>query len=230
MSAESPKLDPYRSPTLPEGPYAGRQPSGKPGWLTALCVICIVLGALGLMNALLDTAVELAGPRFQAMLTPRGSPGMPDDFQQAQQDLMDELNALKNKYFALSLGLLACRFVVAGLLLLGGLRCLGLSEGGRKLLIVACAVALLFEVSRAIIQSVIYLENLTAMNSAVERFQSSLAKGNSPPGMQAVMKWTIRVSTVLPIVMAYVLGILKSAMFVFGLMYLRKPHIKALFK
>src|SRR5262245_58840118 len=144
MSSE---LDPYRSPSLPEGPYVPKsQASGKPGWLTAICVICIVLGALGLLNATLGSAAELAGPRFQAMLTPRGGPGMSDDLQQAQQDFMDEINAIKRKYFALTMAFLGFRFVAAGLLLMGGLRCLGLREGGRKMLIVACAVALLFEV------------------------------------------------------------------------------------
>jgi len=231
MSADSPKLDPYRSPSLPEGPYAGQQKvSGKPGWLTALCVVCIVLGALGLLNAILGTAAEIAGPRFQAMLSPRGGPGMPADLQQAQQDLMDEMNAIKRKYFSLSLALLGVRFVAAGLLLYGGLRCLALSESGRKLLIAACAVALLFELSQTIIQSLVYLQNLTAMNSALERFQSALANGNAPPGLQSVMKWTMQISVVLPMILAYGMALLKGGVFLFGLSYLRRPHIKSLFK
>ena len=51
MTADS--FDPYRSPSLPEGPYAGVAPSGRPGGLTTLCVLCMVLGALGLFNSLL---------------------------------------------------------------------------------------------------------------------------------------------------------------------------------
>jgi hypothetical protein len=230
MSADSSTLDPYRSPTLPEGPYAGKQTTGKPGWLTALCVICIVLGALGLINAILGTAAELAGPYFQAMLSPRGGPGIPADMQQAQQDLMDEMNVIKQKYFILSLALLGFRFVAAGLLLYGGLRCLGLSEAGRKLLIAACAVALVFELSQTIIQSLVYLQNLTAMNSAMERFQSSLSNGSAPPGLQAVMKWTMRISMILPIILAYGMALLKGGVFLFGLSYLRREHIKVLFK
>jgi len=230
MSADSSTLDPYRSPTLPEGPYAGKQTTGKPGWLTALCVICIVLGALGLINAILGTAAELAGPYFQAMLSPRGGPGMPADLQQAQQDLMDAVNAVKRKYFVLTLAFLGFRFVAAGLLLYGGLRCLSLRESGRKLLIAACAVALLFEFSQMIAQSVVTLQSLTEMNSASERFQSALANGNTPPGLQAVMKWTMRISMILPIVLMYGMAFLKGGVFLFGLSYLRRPHIKALFK
>lgn len=229
MSSDTAPLDPYRSPSLPEGPYAGKTPSGRPGWLTALCVLCIVLGALGLLNAVLGTAIEVAGPAFQQAMMPKGG-NMPDDFQQAQQDLMDEINAIKKKHLLSIYGLLAFKFIAATLLLVGGLRCLSLGETGRKLLIIGCGVALAFELTQAIVQSLIQMENLTAMNSAVEKFQSSLAGNNSPPGMKNVLKWSIRISTIVPIVLQYVMAAVKGGLFIFGLIYLQRARIKALFK
>jgi hypothetical protein len=228
MSADS-SLDPYRSPTLPEGPYIGAPTTRRPGWLTALCVVCIVLGALGILNSLVGTAAVLAGPKFQAMFQPRPTQGMPDDMLQAQQDLMDEINAVQKRHFLTTLLLLAFKFIVAVLLLAGGLRCLGLNEGGRKLLLIACAVALLFEVVHSILQSIVNLEMMTATNSAVEKFESTVTTGNTPPGTASIMKWTIRGAFIVPIITSYFMSLLKSGLFVFGLVYLNKKHIKSLF-
>jgi len=230
MSADSSALDPYRSPSLPEGPYAGLPTKTRPGWLTALCVVCIVLGALGILNSLVGTAAVIAGPRFQSMFQPRPSPGMPDEMLQAQQELMNEINAVQARHFVTNLILLSFKFVAAVLLLVGGLRCLGLSEGGRKTLLVACAVALLFEIVHSILQTLVNLEMMTATNSAVEKFESTVTSSNSPPGTASIMKWTIRGAFIVPIISSYFMSLLKSCLFVFGLVYLNKKHIKVLFK
>src|SRR5262245_55299138 len=94
MSADSTAFDPYRSPSLPEGPYAGKPPAGKPGWLTALCAICIVLGVLGLLNTLFGTITVIVGPSMQKALTPKGTPGVPAGLERAQQQLNDDLAAV----------------------------------------------------------------------------------------------------------------------------------------
>ena len=228
MSADS-SLDPYRSPSLPEGPYAGLPTRARPGWLTALCVVCIVLGALGVLNSLVGTAAVLAGPKFQSMFQPRPTAGVPDDMLQAQQDLMDEINAVQKKHLITTLVLLAFKLVAAVLLLAGGLRCLGLNEGGRKLLLIACGVALMFEVVHSILQTMINLEMMTATNSATEKFESTI-NSNSPPGTAPVMKWIIRGAFIGPMITSYFMSLLKSCLFVFGLIYLNKKHIKGLFK
>ena len=91
MSADSSALDPYRPPSLPEGPYAAAPSSGRPGTLTALCVLCIVLGALGLMNSLMGTAGAIGGQQLQALVQPKASSDMPPEMQKAQQDFQDQL-------------------------------------------------------------------------------------------------------------------------------------------
>ncbi len=229
MSADSSALDPYRSPSLPEGPYAGLPPRTRPGWLTALCVICIVLGALGILNSLVGTAAVLAGPRFQSLFQPRPTAGVPDEMLQAQQDLMNEINAVQAKHFVTTLMLLAFKLVAAVLLLVGGLRCLGLSEGGRRTLLIACGVALLFEVVHSILQTMINLEMMTATNSAAEKFQSTITTSNSAPGTASIMKWTIRGAFIVPIITSYFMSLLKSGLFIFGLIYLNKKHITNFF-
>ena len=85
MSSDSQSFDPYRSPAQPEVPYAGQSgipfggqpgvsyggqpgvpclgppPTVRPGLLTTLCVLCIVLGALGLGALEIDQVDQLRG-------------------------------------------------------------------------------------------------------------------------------------------------------------------------
>src|SRR6266850_7269221 len=97
MTADS--FDPYRSPSLPEGPYAGAAPSGRPGLLTALCVLCIVLGALGVFNSLLGAVGAVGGRAFQAWVQPKSSTGMPQEMHEAQQKFNDDMAAVQDKHF-----------------------------------------------------------------------------------------------------------------------------------
>jgi hypothetical protein len=231
MSADSNAFDPYRSPSLPEGPYAGRSASNRPGWLTALCVVCVVLGALGLMNALMGTAGALAGPYLQALIQPKPSPSMPPEMQQAQQDLQDELQAVQDRYFVPLVAWIALRFIAALLLLIGGLQCLSLRESGRKLLIAACAVAIGFELSHAILQSIVNMENLAAFNSFGDTFLQSMPEGSqASPGMQNAMRSLLRGTIIAGLVVFYLLVLLKVGLYLFGMIYLQKLHIRALFK
>jgi hypothetical protein len=230
MSADPQAFDPYRSPSLPEGPYAGQPPSGRPGVLTAICVMAIVLGTLGLMNSFFGTVGAIAGPKLQAMFQPRPGPGTPPEMQQAMQEFQDEITAIQSKFFVELVIALAFRFIAALLLLIGGIRALGFHESGRKTLLLACALALVFELSHAILQSFISMETLTATNSFVEGMTASIPRGKTPPGFRNLMQTIFRGSIIGGIVVALLILLAKAALYLFGLFYLRKPHIKALFK
>src|SRR5438552_666160 len=98
MTADTSSFDPYRSPTLPEGAYAGPPLVGRPGWLSALCVLCIVLGALGLVNSAFGTLGIIAGPKVQQMMAAQPQPGIPDDLKEAQQKMQADMYAIQKKY------------------------------------------------------------------------------------------------------------------------------------
>jgi hypothetical protein len=230
MKAPTPSFDPYRSPSLPEGPYEGVPAAGRPGLLTTLCVLCIVLGALGLMNSALGTAGAIGGSRLQAAIQPKTSAGLPPGMKQAQDDFQDDLNAVQRKYFWATVPALAFRFLAGLLLLIGGIRSLALSESGRKLLLVACAVALVFELGHAILQSVVSLEMMTAVNSYVEKLTSSMnQQNNAPPGFQKMMQTIVHGSILGGIIVSYLISLGKIALYVFGLIYLRTNPIRGLF-
>lgn len=230
MSADPRAFDPYRSPSLPEGPYAGRPPSGRPGLLTALCVFAIVLGVLGLILAVVGTGGLIAGKQLQKAFQPRPAPGIPPEMVQAQQDLQDEMYAVQARYTVPLGGLLLFQFVAALLLLVGGVRSLGLHETGRMVLVAGLGVACAFEFSRAIVQTMINLESMTAMNNFVEKWMESMPQNpGAPPGMQDMMGKFMRASMIASLVFSYALVLAKLALYVAGLVYLHRPRIRALF-
>jgi hypothetical protein len=230
MSAESSSFDPYRSPSLPEAPFEAAAPAGRPGLLTTLCVLCIVLGALGILNSLLGAAGAIGGKMLQAAIQPKGMEGVPPEMQDAQDKFQADVNAVQDKYFWGIVPALGFRFVAALLLLIGGIKALSLQESGRKLLLVACAVAVGFEICHAILQSLVNLDMMTAVNSYVEVLTDSMPQGKDvPPQMGNFMQTIVRASIIGGLIFAYVIALLKITLYLFGLIYLQKERIRNLF-
>ena len=222
-------FDPYRSPSLPEGPVQPVVGRGRPGWLTTLCVLCIVLGALGLINTFVETAGLLAGRYIQAAVKAQPSPGMSKDMQEAQEEFQEEMYSVQLKYWWPLAAGNVLRFGVAALLIVGGVRALGMSEGGRLTLLAACAVALPFELARTILQSVIMLENMTAMNSFAEKLAAEMPQ-EGPAGMQNFIQIVFRGTMIASAVIMYALALAKIGLYLFGVIYLRRESIKRLFQ
>lgn len=228
--AESASLDPYRPPNLPEGPYAGRPTTGKPQLLSALCVICIVLGSLGIMNSLMGLVGALGGQQFQAMLQPKGGPGMPPEFQKANDDFQDDMNSVQNKYYVEIMISIGVRLLAAVLLVVGGFKALGLKESGRILLLAACAVALFFELGHSILQSLINTEMATAVNSFTEAMFQGMPQRKGQEAVGKTMQTFMQVMIYASFAIFYILTLAKAGTYFFGLIYLRKQKIKELFK
>lgn len=229
MSADSNSFDPYRSPSLPEVPYHGPPPTGRPGWLTAICVLCIVLGALGLMNSLLGTLGAIGGQFIQKAVQPTANAGMPPEMKDAQEKFQTEINAVQMKYFWVTVPSLGVRFIVALLLLIGGIRSLSLLEPGRKLLIIACSLALVFELLHAILQSIISLDTMTVVNEYVVNLTATMPQNANGPDMSRILPTIVRASVIGGLIFAYVIAFAKICLYIFGVIYLRRPRIMALF-
>ena len=149
---------------------------------------------------------------------------------EAQQKFNDDMAAVQEKYFWAIVPALGFRFVAALLLLIGGIRALGLNESGRKLLLIACVVAALFELCHAILQSVVNLEMMTAVNSFVEKIAMSLPqKGDAPPAMGNMLQTFTRAVIIASVIFAYIIALAKIGLYLFGLVYLQKKHIRGLF-
>ncbi len=226
MPADTSAYDPYRTPSLPQGPHAGSS-SGRPGWLTALCVLCIVIGVLGLMNGIMGILGTLFAEQLQTVFTPRGATGMPPEMQQVQDDFQAETLAVQAKFFV---GLLiACilRTAVATGLLVGGIQCLSLRPAGRQVLLLACSAAILFEIGFAVLQSLVNMEMMTAVNGFMENFLQTMPQKNGPPPelFMNIMKGSL----IAGFVVQYLIALVKIAFYLWCVVFLQRQAIKALF-
>lgn len=228
MTAENGSFDPYQSPPLPKVEYPGPPPGRRPGWLSVSCVLCIVLGALGLVNSVFGTAGMIIGPRFQKFMANQPQPGIDEDFKKAQEKMQEDMYKIQTKYIW-PLGVsIVLRLAVCTLLLVGGIRCLNMSEQGRKLLIIACSTALVFDLLQAILQMVITVENMTVMNEFMETMASRAQNG--PKELEAIMKAVSSFIRFFSLGLICIIALAKIGFYIFSVLYLQKPHIMALFK
>jgi hypothetical protein len=227
MSHDSTAYDPYRTPSLPQGGDFSRGSSSRPGWLTALCVLCIVIGLLGAFNGIAGFFGTLFAEQMQTMFTPAGNTGMPPEMEQVQNKFREETLAVQQKFFVASLIASVFRMLIAGGLFYGGIVCLGLKESGRQVLLAACGAAVLFELGHAVLQSLVNMEMMTAVNGFLENFlQTMPQKGGPPPEVFInIMKGSIIVG----FVFQYAIGLLKIGFYIWGVLFLLRPAIKALF-
>lgn len=228
MSEVTP-FDPYRSPSLPEGPYAGKPASGRPQLLTALCITCLVLGILGLMNSLFGTIGIIGGQRLQTAFQTKLPPNAPPGMQVAQDEFEQEMQEVQKKYWIENVISIGFRFTAALLLVIGSVKSLGKIERGRQLLLAACAVALIFELGHAILQSIVTAEIMTSVNGYMEAVFQSLPNRDKAKGLQNVMQTFTGAAVYAAVASIYILMAIKGGVYLFGLIYLRKPHIKEQF-
>jgi hypothetical protein len=230
MTPDVTPFDPYRSPSLPEGPYAAKAADGKPKLLPALVIVCLVLGVLGLMNSIVGAIGAAGGQQLQKAFQPQFPSDVPSGLQKAQDELQADINEVQTKHWIGMVISLAFRFLSALLLVVGGVKALGKKESGRKLLLAACAVALVFELGHAILQTLVTTEMMTAFNGYMENVIGSMPDRKNTEGVKNFMR-------TLPAIMIYailggtfVMMLLKAGVYLFGLIYLNKPKIKEQFK
>src|SRR6188474_1546783 len=117
MSTSAMPFDPYRPP---DEILAEPVRSGRPGVLTTICVLAIVLGALGVCSALFTSVALVVGKQLQQAMQPQAQPGVNNEMLKIQKEMQDEINAVNDQYFPVNILFALTHIVVAALLLVGG--------------------------------------------------------------------------------------------------------------
>jgi hypothetical protein len=225
MPAES-QFDPYRTPALPDSAAFPASRGGRPGWLTAVCVIAIVIGILGFFNGVFGLIGAIFGEALQSAISPTAG-SVPPGMEKIQTEFQDQMNAVQKEFFVALLSSAVLRTIIALLLLVGGVMCLNLKEQGRQLLVLGFVLALLFEIGNTVLNSLVNMEVMTAVNAYVEALAEELpATGGPPPQMLiGIMKGSI----IFGFVIQYLIVLIKLGFYAFGLIYLQRQAIRALF-
>ena len=200
--------NPYQSnPTLPQ---ATSVPQQKPGGLTAIAVICLILGSLGALMALFGIAMLfLQGSMNQFQAAQPGGP--PPEF-------LAEMEALQASQFIPTLIVNGCNVIIGSLLAIGSIGVLGTKEWGRSLLRNALLAAIFFVVVRGIYSMWVQYSSMSAMSKMVP-------SGGDAATMEAIMQGGIIFGIVIGVIwMAVLIGF-----YIWSRSYLNKPPIRALF-
>ena len=200
--------NPYQSnPTLPQ---ATSVPQQKPGGLTAIAVICLILGSLGALMALFGIVMlffQGSMNQFQA-----AQPGGPPP------EFLAEMEALQASQFIPTLIVNGCNVIIGSLLAIGSIGVLGTKEWGRNLLRNALLAAIFFVVVRGIYGMWVQYSSMSVISKMVPA-------GGDKATMEAIMQGTI----IFGIVIGVIWMVVMIGFYIWSRIYLNKPPIRALF-
>ena len=200
--------NPYQSnPTLPQ---ATSVPQQKPGGLTAIAVICLILGSLGALMALFGIVMlffQGSMNQFQA-----AQPGGPPP------EFLAEMEALQASQFIPTLIVNGCNVIIGSLLAIGSIGVLGTKEWGRNLLRNALLAAIFFVVVRGIYGMWVQYNSMSAISKM-------LPSGEDTATVQAIVQGGI----IFGIVIGVIWMVVMIGFYIWSRIYLNKPPIRALF-
>ena len=205
-------------------------PRVRPGWLTAICVLAIVFGALGLITGAFSLLGQLFASQLQTfIMSAQGSSNVPGA--EIQKEVMTRSVVIASRYRMLMIPLTLGKALVAALLLLGGIFSLSLKNTGRTLLVRALLAALVVESLLFVPTTLAQRESQALMSELMPKMmQSQQGPNGPPPGFNAGMSAMFSVIGTATLLISLAWLAAKIVIYLLGIRYLRKPKIVALFE
>ncbi|HEV3340625.1 MAG TPA: hypothetical protein VG125_09715 [Pirellulales bacterium] len=196
----------------------------RPGGVTALCVLTIVLGSLGLLTGLATIGTLVFGAQMQSAVA-----GLQPDAEAArvQREIAEEADEMMRQHLVRNWILVVVRLNVAMGLLLGGIWSLHLKPIGRTTLLAVFGLGIVLEVFQLWPTWEARDVSARTFERIMQTQQQQLNK--APPGFDATMKIMGQVMATVQLVMAVAMFLAKSGFYGFGLWYLTRPRVASLF-
>lgn len=213
----------------------------RPGWLTAIGVIAVVLGVVGILAAVSGVVSQIYSEQMQQWsmqwmrsMSSLGQTGqdLPPEVLQLQEELQRLILDIQRRWRAVLLVLMAINALLSVLLIAGGIGTLRLTSWGRTLLIAAFIATMFYEVAQLVPGLAIQYETTQVTQTFMSRIMAaSGAKtgGAVPPAINRTMAVVSNATFALGIAMAVGWGVVKLALYGAAIYYLRTPLIRALF-
>jgi hypothetical protein len=190
----------------------------------AICVIAVVLGALGFLSALGGIAGLAFSKQIQTAFSPSNPPGVPQRMVESQKQMQRDLQAIQDRFWPVNAVLVSAQLLLAVGLLFGGIQGLRRVPPARRILIGTCSAAIVFEVVRAVVQTILQVQTMSAtMHHMQQMMQSS---GDAPPGAMDLAMTISRGAMVVGILFALGIVLLKLVYYGLSVWYLRKPEVQ----
>jgi hypothetical protein len=204
-------------------------PGYRPGTLTAVCIIAIILGCLGILSGLSSLAASLGANQIQQWQAQLGGAGSSADARSLEAEMNAKSLAIVNRFRLVNVAMSVFQFAVAGMLLAGGIKALGMKDLGRKLLRIACGLAILFELSRAVPSTLMQLENMALMEDYLPRVMEASAPGGQGRQLAEFGRMMARFSLIMGWVIFFGWLTLKLVFFGVAFAYLGRAKTKAFY-
>jgi hypothetical protein len=204
-------------------------PGYRPGGLTAVCVIAIVLGGLGVFASLSAFTMSLLGNQIQQFQQQFAAAGSPPEVQDVQAEMNAATMQIANRFRLVNIAFSLMHFAVTVSLVAGGIWALLLQEQGRRLLWAVCLVAIVFELARSVPNILMQMENAALMEEYMPRLMQAQTPGDQDAQVAEFGRMFARFSMIMGWVIFAGWLSLKLVFFAIAARYLGSPPVKAIY-
>lgn len=187
-----------------------------PAGLTALLIICLVLGILGLLVSCLGAATIAFQGQLQSMQQNMGDP--------AQQAMQKEMQSIQNQQLIPNLIMLGLNFIVAPLLVIGAIGGLNRKTWAHNLLSIGILAAIFYVVIKVVLTIIMQVMTMGPITKAMEKAMAE--QGGNGAQAAGVIGSAMQIGIIVGIVVTAVLGLIMLGFYVWGWLYLRKDTVK----
>jgi hypothetical protein len=241
MTDSTPSPAPYQSPPsfgdadVPDSETLPRRPGG----LTAICVIAIILGGLGVITGLMGIGGLLGGQAIQKNLAPSfpqpaGAPigETHEKMMEVQGEMNDKIYAVGRQFILPNAIVLTLHVAVAVFLIVGAVQCLKLKAVGRTILIATFCFAIPFEMARSGFQLYQQMQIMAVMEVYFPRMMEAATPPDAPeaPDMGAMMNVMMSAMKAASYGMIIVFLLVKGIFYAIGAMYMTRRKVRELFE
>jgi hypothetical protein len=197
----------------------------RPGGLTAVCIIAIVLGVLGLCGSVLGVASVAFQGKLQALMKQQQelAPKVRNNALKQQMEIQNKVSEatqkVANRHLGVTSVFLALNLLLSAGLLAGGIATLKLSPKGRQFLMGVFLAAIVFEILRSILTVFTQLDMVAEL--------SAIRNVGGPADMPLTLA---KAGIVGGLVLGLVLVLGMVVFYAIGASYLRRPKVLALFE
>lgn len=209
--------NPFATPQAVGDSPVPSQTKKTPGALTALLIISLILGILGIFGS----CVGVAGLAMQSQINALQAQGAGEAELKFQQQMQD----IQNQQFVPNAVMLALNFVVAPLLTIGGIGGLMKKSWTPKILGIGLLLAAIFVFIRTIMTIYIQLSMKDAMAKMMDEMMRQQGNGEAAGMASAGMNIFMGVGIAITVLWALVL----IGFYLWGWTYIRKDKVKAYF-
>jgi hypothetical protein len=211
-------------------PFAAPPRAKRPGGLTAICVIAIVLGALGVPSSLSTLASVAFGQATSKAFVMPEQPGVNGEFVKTNEKFQQRVDEVSRRFRGANIGLALMNLVVSVGLLVGAILMLKMNVTARRFLVAVLAVAIVFEIVHTCIFVFIQLQMAPVLAESMPRMMKSTVPKGQPGAEQAAEIGGIiaKLAVFGGIAFHVARGLAELIYYAVAARYLCKPRIRAL--